>query len=241
MKRETRKTILQYAAIAAAGFLLAYILVALFVFPNDGVADGVKVPAVVGMRYDAAVRRLAAIGLKGSLGESRVSASSPQSTVLAQHPAAGLDALRGATIALDVSAGQERATVPSVVGMTQDDAVNELRRIGLTLGQITEQPADDPRGTVLQLRPDAGQIVPSGTTIDFVISGGPAELFMPDVLGRDGTEAKIMLDQLGVTLAPFEYDSISNLPRGSVISQSPSAGASLPQGSSVVLRIAGKP
>ena len=241
MKPEATKAILRYAAVAAAGFLLAYLLVALFVFPDTGVADGVKVPAVVGMHFDDAVRRLAGIGLKGTLGESRVSTSAPQSTVLAQHPAAGLDAVRGATILLDVSAGQERTTVPSVVGRTQDDAVSELHRVGLTAGQITEQAGDDPRGTVLQLHPDAGQVVPAGTTIDLVISGGPSELFMPDVLGREVAAAKIMLEQLGVALAPIEYDSGSTLPHGSVISQTPLAGAALLPHTAVILRIAGKP
>lgn len=241
MKRAAARTFLRYAAIAAAGFLLAYVLVALFVFPDDGVAVGVKVPAVVGMHFDDAVRRLAAIGLKGTLGESRVSASSPQSTVLTQQPAAGLDAVRGATIVLDVSASQQRTTVPSIVGMAQDAAGTELKRLGLNVGQVTEQPGDEPRGTVLRLRPDAGQVVPTGTTVDLVVSGGPAELFMPDVLGRELAEAKIMLEQLGVTLAPFQYDSASTQPRGSVVSQSPAAGASLPPGTSVILRVAGKP
>jgi beta-lactam-binding protein with PASTA domain len=241
MMRQAARTMLRYAAVAAAGFLLAYVIVALFVFPDDGVAEGVKVPAVVGMRFEDAVKRLAGIGLKGTLGESRVSTSAPLSTVLAQRPIAGLDAVRGTTIQLDISAGQQRATVPAVVGQTQDDATNELRRADLTVGQIAEQAGDEPRGTVLQLRPDAGQIVPPGTTVDLVISGGPAELFMPDVLGRDFTEAKMMLEQLGVALAPIEYDAESTLPRGSVISQSPQAGASLPSGTSVILRVAGKP
>ena len=112
---------------------------------------------------------------------------------------------------------------------------------GVTVGQVTEQTGDDPRGTVLHLRPDAGQIVPAGTAVDLVMSGGPDELFMPDVLGRDVTEAKLMLEQLGVTLAPLEYDQESTLRHGSVTSQIPAAGASLPAGTAVILRVAGKP
>lgn len=241
MTRQAIRVILRYAVVAAAGFLLAYLLVALFVFPDSDVAVGVKVPAVVGLPFGDAVKRLASLGLNGTLGTSQVSTGSPASTVLAQRPAAGLEAQRGTTILLDISAGQQQVTVPSVVGQTQDGAMNELRRAGLAVGQITEQTGDDPRGTVLQLRPDAGQIVPAGTTVDLVISGGPDELYMPDVLGRDVTEAKLMLEQLGITLAPMEYDEESPLRRGSVISQLPVAGASLPTGTSVILRIAGKP
>ncbi len=241
MKRENTKAILRYVAIAAAGFLLAYLLVALVVFPDDGPSSGTQVPAVVGLRFDDAVQRLAGVGLKGLLGDSRVSSSSPPSTVLAQHPAAGLDALAGAAVVLDVSAGEQGTSVPSVVGQTQDDAMNELRRVGLTIGQISEQAGDEPRGTVLQLRPDAGQVVPAGTTIDLVVSGGPSELYMPDLLGREVAAARIMLEQLGVALAPFEYDSMSTLPRGSVVSQAPEPGAVVPPGTSVLLRVAGRP
>jgi serine/threonine-protein kinase len=241
MNRQTTRAILWYAAVAAAGFLCAYLVVALFVFPDDGVADGVKVPTVVGMRFEDAVRRLAAIGLQGALGESRVSDAAPQSTVLAQRPAAGLDAVRGATVLLDVSASQRRSTVPALVGQIQDDAENELRRAGLAVGQVTEQEGDEPRGTVLQLRPDAGQVVPTGTTVDLVISSGPSELLMPDLLGRDAGEARIMLEQLGVPVAPLEYDADSPLTRGSVVLQVPAAGATIAPGTSVILRVAGKP
>ncbi|MFN8571645.1 MAG: PASTA domain-containing protein [Gemmatimonadaceae bacterium] len=235
------RSVLRYLAIAAAGFLLGYLIVALFIFPNDGVDDGVKVPAVVGMPYDEAVKRLAAIGLKGSLGESKVSATAPKSTVLSQRPAGGLDASRGSTVLLDISAGQQRATVPSIAGQAQDAAAAALASAGLALGQVTEQNADEPRGTVLELRPDAGQVVPAGTHVDLVISAGPALLAMPEVIGRELSEARLILEQLGVEVAPVEYDSTSSLPRGSVISQSPSAGSSIPPGTAVVLRVAGRP
>ncbi|MBV6521334.1 MAG: Serine/threonine-protein kinase PrkC [Gemmatimonadaceae bacterium] len=241
MKRSLASSVLRYVIVAAAGFLLAYVLIAFFVFPDDGVATGVKVPVVVGMNYEDAVRRLAAIGLKGTLGESRVTSASPRSTVLAQHPAAGLDASRGTSIVLDVSTSERPTTVPTIAGMTQAGAAAELKRVGLNLGRVQEEAADDPRGTVLRLRPDAGQVVPMGTAIDLVVSGGPSELFMPDVIGREVGEATIMLEQLGVQMAPIEYDSASTLPRGSVISQSPAAGASLSQGTPVLLRVAGKP
>jgi beta-lactam-binding protein with PASTA domain len=199
------------------------------------------VPAVLGLRYEDADARLKAIGLKASLGESRVSASVPQSTVLAQHPVAGLDAMRGSIVVLDVSAGQKRATVPSLVGQVQADAESALRAAALAVGQVSEQASDQPRGTVLKLHPDAGEVLPAGTNVDLVLSGGPAMLSLPDVVGRELNEAKIMLGQLGVPVAPVEYDSSSNLPRGAIIAQSPAAGSILPPGTSLVLRVAGKP
>lgn len=232
---------LLYAAVALAGFLLAYFVVALFIFPDTGIADGVKVPAVVGLRYEDAQRRLTASGLKVRIGESRLSETAPQSIVLSQRPIAGLDVMRGSPIILDISAGQERSTVPSVVGQVRADAEAALRSARLEVGEVTEEPSDQPRGTVLQLKPDAGRVVPAGTNIDVVVSGGPSLITVPDVVGRELNEARSLLEQLGVPVAPVEYDSTSTLPRGAVIAQSPAAGSVLPAGTSLVLRVAGRP
>jgi serine/threonine-protein kinase len=233
--------LLLYLGIAASGFLLAYIVVAFVVFPNVGVADDVKVPAIVGLAYDEASRRLGAVGLKASLGESRVSGSAPRTTVLAQTPAAGIVSARGTRVTLDVSAGQQSTTVPTVVGLTLSDALAALRGVGLMAGQTREEPNDKARGIVLRARPDAGQVVPAGTAVDLVLSVGPPQLTMPDLTGRNLDEARATLEQLGLTMAPVYYDSLSSSPPGSVIGQSPLAGAPLSSRTTITLRVAGKP
>jgi beta-lactam-binding protein with PASTA domain len=50
-----------------------------------------------------------------------------------------------------------------------------------------------------------------------------------------------MLEQLGLVVTGLEYDSLSTLPPGIVVSQSPAAGAPVIGGSTVALRVAGKP
>ena len=81
------RSALPYAVAAAAGFLLAYVLVYLFVFPSHLVPDDRPVPDVRGQLADDAERALRAAGFAPQDGGRRVNASVPPGTVLEQSPA----------------------------------------------------------------------------------------------------------------------------------------------------------
>jgi beta-lactam-binding protein with PASTA domain len=196
---------------------------------------------VISLTQADAERRLTALGLTASVGESRFSADAPKSTVLSQSPAAGTVVAPGSAVTLDVSAGQQRATIPGLLGLSREDAERALTRAGLTLGQLSEQASDSARGLVLDAQPAEGQVVPLGTRVDLAISAGPAELIMPDVVGRDLESATTFLSQLGLPTSPVQFDPESTLPSGTVVFQSPAAGAPVPAGTSVTLRVAGTP
>jgi serine/threonine-protein kinase len=239
--RQRLRRWLPFALSGASGFLLAFLIVGLWIFPSDAPTPDVTVPSVLGLPLDDATRRLKAVGLRGVVGARRFSGDAPRSTVLAQQPSPGDQVPQGTEISLDVSEGQQSATVPNLVGRSRDEAAGDLRSAGLALGDVSEQVADTARGVVLSSAPTAGQVVPLGTRVSIVMSAGPAELAMPDVVGTDQASARGMLEQLGLVIAPLEYDSLSTLAGGTVVSQTPSAGAAIASGSTVTLRIAGKP
>lgn len=234
------RRLLTFAGTAIAGFLLAYFLVAVFVFPDAESDVSVSVPGVVGLTREDAQRRLISAGLVPLLGEERFSGDAPKSTVLSQTPPAGESVTRGATVALDISAGQQRSLIPSLAGLTQGDAERAIRGAGLQPGDVSEQRSDSARGLVLDSRPAAGQGVPAGTRVDLVVSSGPEQLTMPDVVGRDEESATVLLRQLGFTLAPVERDAMSTLPIGTVVSQSPAAGSLVAPAASVSLRVSAR-
>ncbi len=235
------RTVLQYLAVAASGFLAAYLLVAFVILPDDVALGDVTVPGVINLTQGDAQRRLTALGLTVSIGESRYSPDAPKSTVLSQNPAAGTIVSPGSAVTLDVSAGQQRATIPSLLGLSRADAERALDKAGLAMGQVREEASDSARGLVLDARPSEGQVVPLGTRVDLAVSSGPAELTMPDVVGRDFDGARTLIAQLGLAIAPAEYDPNSTLPAGTVVAQTPAAGSPVPAGTSVALRVAGNP
>jgi eukaryotic-like serine/threonine-protein kinase len=233
---------LRYAAVAAAGFLLAFVVVAFAIFPNDTSVREVKVPALVGLSLDEARRRLAGAGLKLSLGDSVAGGDRRATSVVAQTPAAGARIFTGGSVTLDVTASQEPSSVPELSGMVRTDAISALQNAGLISGHVTEETSERPRGIVLRTQPVAGQLVPRGTPVDFVVSGGPPMITMPDLTGHDFEDARGIVEQLGLRLAAaVEYDSLSVLPNGSVLAHFPPFGARVTAGDSVILRVAGKP
>lgn len=229
-----------HAIVGGVAFAVAWLLVAVVVFPDTGPAPTVIVPPVVGMPFTEAEAKLSALGLRTSLGESRPSNSAPRRYVLGQTPAAGTSVSPDITVMLDVSAGQLRATVPRLGGLTRDEAVAALRAAKLEPGEVIERPGPEARGTVLSSDPEVGQVVPEGSSVELVISAGPSQLMMPDVTGRELYAVRAMLEQLGLRVAQTEYDSTSVLPAGLVISQVPIAGMPVTATDLITLRVSGR-
>jgi serine/threonine-protein kinase len=233
---------LPFAIAGLSGFLIAFIAMAILLLPGgDPGAPTVQVPSIIGLSFPDAERRLVAAGLTATLGSERPAPDAPKNTVLAQTPAAGEVVDRGTPIVLEVSEGVDRATIPALVGLSRDDATRILAESGLTAGDIIEQPSDTARGTILATSSPAGFTVPKGSRVGLTMSSGPLALTLPDVVGRDINTARGLLEQLGLQLAPLEYDSTSTLPAGTVIAQTPAAGSGVTGGSQVTLRIVGRP
>ncbi len=230
-----------HGIIGGASFTIAWLIVALVLLPDEGPAPSAIVPPVVGLRFDEAERKLAEAGLKAALGESRPSLTAPRRYVLAQTPAAGTAVGPEVVVTLDVSAGQLRVAVPAVTGMSRDDAVAALRSANLEIGQVIERPGPEARGTVMSSQPEAKQQVPQGSPVDLVVSAGPSELLMPDVVGRELFEVRSTLEQLGLKIGETQYDSTSALPTGLVVSQLPSAGSPVTASSLITIRVSGRP
>ena len=233
------RTSLVYLVAIAAGFALAYLIVAFVVFPAGLIPRDVKVPNVTGLSFEEAVQRLAQAGFKGDQGEQRFNNSAPKMTVLEQSPPPGAREGIGNTVTLVISGGQRIVSVPTVTGMTKAEAQATLEKSGFDVGDATEAPSNSPRGTVTGTRPAAGAQVSVPSTVSLVLSGGAAVIQMPSLAGRDMEGARQTLIQLGVRNVKIVWDPMAIGSRGTVVSQTPAAGATLPPGSSVELRVAG--
>lgn len=235
------RTVRLYGLTALAGFLTAYIVVALFFLPGDGGRGEVTTPQLVGLSMDEARQLLDSVGLRFSLGDERPSADVPRNRVVAQSPLPGTNAPRLATVTLDVSAGPRQLRVPSVSGLTLDDARKVLADSGLSAGTVQEEASSAPRGEVLRTKPDAGRVVGEGAAVQLVVSAGPSELTMPDVIGRGPAEALTILNQLGLTRVRVDSAAGSGISSGIVVSQQPAAGAGIRTTDRIVLGVSPRP
>ncbi|MED9822365.1 MAG: protein kinase [Christensenellales bacterium] len=131
-------------------------------------SDMVAVQRVTGLTQDNAVTALNAQGFLP--GEIIVAPSAQlEGTVIAQEPPAGEKARVGSPVNLTVSGG--RVVVPDLVGRREEEAVSNIRTLGLTRGQIDYENVTDPRqdGVVLwQSLERFGEVLP-GSSIEISV------------------------------------------------------------------------
>jgi serine/threonine-protein kinase len=239
--RKLGRRIRPFVVTAASGFLSAYLLVALFIFPNRSDASDQPVPNVTGLAYTDAAAKLEQAGFKAARGEQRYQATAPKGAVLAQTPEPGTVEPRGTTVVLDLSRGQQMGEVPRVVGLTQQQAEMEIGNAGLDVGEVSTLKSDAPRGQVLASSPVAGKSVPLPSPVNLTVSEGPATVMIPDVMGQDYAHARMLLTQLGFKVGHVTVDSSGRFTPNTVIGQSPAANSSAPAGTTISLTIAGTP
>ncbi len=233
--RSLPKRAFPYLVVSVGGFLLAYVLLFIFAFPADVLPDDGRVPRVVGMSYDAAAAALDKAGFRALEGQKRYHRTTPQGMVLEQDPPAGSLQKRGAQVTLAVSGGQATATVPQVVGSTQQQARIAIENAGFQFGSVSQQTSDQPRGAVIATDPASGTSLELPATVSVTLSQGPATIQLPDLTGRSLADARSALEQIGLRLAGTSTDTSSLMPENSVLRHSPAPGAIVSSGASVSL------
>ena len=224
------------------------------------------VPVVTGLRLPDAQQKLQALGFKVEV--KRVASTKPKGTVIDQDPAAGVTALRGTTVTLNVSSAAKPVVVPRVVDQTQGAAVQALTALGLK-PILQNVPSDRPAGIVVGQKPPAGKEVDKGSevTVNVSTGSGPATttattttattttsvtttttgttttaagpVRVPRVVALAQTPALRRLNVLG--LRPTVVYVRSSQPANRVISQLPKAGTTLKSGSRVRVNVSTGP
>ena len=105
--------------------------------------EEVTVPGVVGQNVEQARATLQAAGFQ--VDTTQIDGSEPAGQVVQQSTRAGTQQIKGATISLQVSAGN-RFQVPNLVNMNATDAMNALRKAGWkgANDQLVQLPQNDP-------------------------------------------------------------------------------------------------
>jgi serine/threonine-protein kinase len=231
-----------YVALLVA--LLAVLGVLLFLLYRQFSGDGgggatLAVPNVVTRPVAEAVQALRDAGLSPATEEVPNDQVAP-GVVFDQDPPAGTRVKRGATVRLKVSAGAPPVSVPAVVGTALDDARDVLSGAGLAV-DVRLQPSDtEPAGQVLAQEPAAGTAVPRGTTVTLTVSSGKPKVAVPDVAGKDATEAANILGQQGFRVRTQREPS-DTVAEGTVIRTDPPAGSDADKGSTVTIVVSSGP
>ena len=135
----------------------------------------------------------------------------------------------------------EFATVPDVVGLPSQEALEIVREFGFEPQPGTEFSDEFEPGTVIRTEPPGGTEAEVGSVVLVVISQG-AEFFpVPPVVGRPFDEATRLIEEAGLTVGLVDERPDANFEAGVVAEQSPSAGVEVPAGSPVNLVVSTGP
>jgi serine/threonine-protein kinase len=135
---------------------------------------------------------------------------------------------KGVSVDLTVSAGPAPRVVPSLAGLTYDQAVAALDAKGLKASRAPDQYNEDDStaGKVVAASPSQGSTAKRGDTITLSVSKGRPEV--PALVGLSVDDAKAKLAAVGLTIGGTYGPG-----GGKVFLATPSAGTKVKPGSSV--------
>jgi serine/threonine-protein kinase len=143
---------------------------------------------------------------------------------------AALELETGTRVDLVVSAGPAPAPMPSFVGLTLDQAIDQAESLGLVLARDEAYSETYPESQVIDTDPPTDTPVRRGDTVRVVVSLGLPFIAVPDVAGISPAEAADVL-----TAAGFVVVDTAGPPNQPVIGTSPAAGESHRKGTEIVI------
>lgn len=229
------------AALAALLLVAALAVGGGWWWTQEGPGSTVLVPDVTGLSRADAEASFTRDGDLSYVESTAFDEQVPQGEVITSNPPVGTELSKGSDVTVVVSKGRERYEVPDLTGRTADQARASLDSRHLTLGTTSEAYDDEvPAGEIVSTSPAAGTEVTRDAKVSLVISRGPEPVAVPTVTGQGAEAATGAIEDAGLKATRADDAYSTTVPKGSVISQSPSSGTLLP-GETVTITVSKGP
>ena len=149
----------------------------------DICGDGsqVEIPDLEGKSQTQAESSLSALGLSVDISEV-YSDEVAEGRVISTSPAAGQKVEKGSLVQVQISKGREadaKVTVPNLQNRDEATAKQLLSSAGLSSGSATTAASDTvAAGNIISQNPAAGTQVEKGSSVSYVVSSGPSEVYI---------------------------------------------------------------
>jgi len=100
--------------------------------------------------------------------------------------------------------------VPNVIGLTTDEAIEKITKVGLQYTTKSEESTTVEEGLVIRTEPKAGSTKTKGSTITIVESSGKEYLLLEDYSGKNYYEVKGSLEAKGIKVE-MKTKSVENV------------------------------
>lgn len=198
----------------------------------------VKVPKVVGLREDEAVRVLKDADLSPIVSDTTFDENYPTGSVIVQKPMMGDIVKTGRRVYIFISGGEPLVSVPILKGRSLKEAKLSLERVGLKLGVVNELPSENPKDVIFDQQYAAGSTIRKGELVGITVSAGPfveGDITVPDLIGKSLSEAEKLLADSNLTVGKLNYQSSFSLLPNTILDQYPSKGNKVNKGTAVDL------
>lgn len=187
----------------------------------------VKVPEVVGMTEEQAIRELENSGL--IVDEEVIRKYKPEvepGIVYAQSKDPDSMLKKGSPVQLSVGEEKPLEKMPDLKGLTLEAAVAELKKLGIDEAAITspsrEYNDNVPEGQIFDQQPSKDtNIDPSQVEIRLTISKGKETINMPSLIGMDKDKAVALIESVGLQVGAIKEKSSFEVKKGEVMEQWP--------------------
>ena len=227
---------LRIAAILTGATLLGYFLTCV-AYPAPIIPRDHAVPRVLGLPLEAAERELAHQGLRAKLDEPSPDPVVPVGHILWQDPPPETELTEGSVVTLTVSSGPGPVAVPDLMAFELPQARRVLEAAGLRVGDIDTVANVAEAGVIVATRPAGGASRAPGGAVDLVVSRGPADIRIPDLVGLPQEQARERLESVGLRLGTITTRSDRRGQPGVVVEQRPAGGTLAPHEGRVSLVI----
>lgn len=162
--------------------------------------------------------------------------SLPTGQVIRTDPPANSVVNVGSTVTMFVSSGANLKSVPSVLTMTENEALQAITRAGFEPSRQAVTSDLAPEGEVVGQEPAAGSLQDPGSVVVYQVSIGTEILPIPDVRGEDPSAARVLLEAEGfVVLDQFELEFDDEIERDLVVGTIPEAGEEVKPGAEIIV------
>lgn len=171
----------------------------------------IKIPDLAGLTVQEARSNLAGKGLHLGRILEKTDSHAKNGTIISQNPKEGKAVSSKVRIDIIV-AGIEEVRIPDLKGKSEEEASQNLARVGLRIGRVNQRkhPVSEPE-TVVEQNPRAGTIVEKESKVNLVISMAD-EAELPGVVGLEQKEAVGILEEAGFKVAVLYVDEQGKSP-----------------------------
>ncbi|WP_027020881.1 Stk1 family PASTA domain-containing Ser/Thr kinase [Corynebacterium sputi] len=152
--------------------------------------------------------------LTEEVGDAEFSETVPAGAVVNTDPPAGTTVSTGSLVTVILSKGPAPVEVPRVVGLSESDGTDLLKRVGLQVREVTREfDADAAEDEIIAVSPEEGEDMERDGEVVLTVNNGIA---VPNVSGRSQSEAESRLREAGITIREVRVDPESTRSAGTV-------------------------